>query len=297
MSTTPFSRYLQKARYRSNQPPVPAPAKKWPARASNEHSRRSDLKSGLDLKGVATLFRDYFDVVPANTPELREAVFRLRYQVYCVETQFENTADFPDELERDAYDERSVHSLLVHKRTGIHAGTVRLVLPEAGQLCSLPLHQVIDDPFFRDEKRFPPAKTAEVSRFAISKSFRRRLDEYPSPSAAGTYDSERERRYREQERRVLPHITLGLFVAMVQMSYEQDITNWFCVMEKALVRLLARYSLHFEPVGSTVEYHGQRQPCYADIDQFLERAKAEQPDIWKLITDDGRLWPAKRLAS
>jgi N-acyl amino acid synthase of PEP-CTERM/exosortase system len=89
----------------------------------------------------------------------------------------------------------------------------------------------------------------------------------------------------------MPHIVLGLFVGMIQMSREMDVTTWFCVMEKALVRLLGRYSLHFEPVGPTVEHHGKRQPCVANIEEFLERAYAEQPDIWRLITDDGRLWP------
>ena len=234
------------------------------------------------------MFRDYFDVIPADSPKLREEVFHLRYQVYCVETKFEKTCDFPDELERDEYDDRSVHSLLRHKRTGINAGTVRLVLPKPGQLASLPLHDVTDHPFFRDEARFPASSVAEVSRFAISKHFRRRLDEFQSPSAAGTFDPERERRYQEQEQKVLPHISLGLFIAMLKMSQELGISTWFCVMERALVRRLARYSLHFEPIGPIVEHHGKRQPCYANIDEFLERAKAEQPDIWELITDNGK---------
>jgi N-acyl amino acid synthase of PEP-CTERM/exosortase system len=240
------------------------------------------------LSEISTMFGDYFDVIDADTEKLREDVFKLRYQVYCVETKFENAADFPNEMEIDEYDERSVHSILRHKRSGIDAGTVRLVLPEGGNLSSLPLHEVIDDPFFRDYSRFDPSKVAEVSRFAISKSFRRRLGEYPSPSASGPYDPEREKRYHEQQNKVLPHITLGLFVAMVRMSYELGITTWFCVMEKALVRLLARYSLHFIPVGPVVEYHGKRQPCYANVEEFLDRVRQEQPEIWKLITDNGR---------
>jgi N-acyl amino acid synthase of PEP-CTERM/exosortase system len=130
----------------------------------------------------------------------------------------------------------------------------------------------------------------EVSRFAISKHFRRRLDEFQSPSAAGTFDPERERCYQEQELKIMPHISLGLFVAMVSMSREMGVSTWFCVMERALVRRLARYSLHFQPIGPIVEHHGKRQPCYADIDGFLKRAKLEQPDIWELITDNGALW-------
>lgn len=242
----------------------------------------------LNLDGISRMFGKYFEVVDANTESLREDVYRLRYQVYCVETKFEDPSAFKDEMESDEFDRRSVHSLLRHRRTGIDAGTVRLVLPESGNLASLPMHVVIDDPFFRDDSRFDPAKVAEVSRFAISKTFRRRLGEFPSPSASGPYDPEREKYYREQENKVLPHITLGLFVGMVKMSYELGITTWFCVMEKALVRLLARYSLHFTPVGPVVDYHGKRQPCYANIEEFLNRVKLEQPEIWELITDHGK---------
>jgi len=231
------------------------------------------------------MFRDFFEVVPADTPELLEEVFRLRYQVYCLETKFEDSSNFSDGLERDEFDERSVHGLLRHRRSGIYAGTVRLVLPDPGNLASLPLHGVTNHPLFYDNNRFAPSKVAEVSRFAISKSFRQRLDEFQSPSAAGSFDPERERQYKEQELKVLPHIVLGLFISMLQLSRDLGIQEWFCVMEKALVRLLDRYSLHFEPVGPAVEYHGLRQPCVANIDEFLLRAKAERPEIWELITE------------
>jgi len=256
-----------------------------PAKRSANASCR-DRKPGIE--SAVSNFRDHFDIVTAESPQLMEDVFALRYQVYCEETGFENPADFPDRVEYDDYDKRSVHSLLQHVRTGLDAGTVRLVIPEEGELASLPLHEVTDHPFFRDEKRFPADSVAEVSRFAISRGFRRRLDEFPSPSAAGTYDVEREKALKLQEKRVLPHITLGLFIAMVKMSHEQGIKTWFCVMEKALVRLLARYSLHFEAIGPSVEYHGERQPCYADIDQFLKRLHREQPGIWNLITQEGK---------
>lgn len=237
------------------------------------------------------MFSEYFDVITADTPELQEEVYRLRYQVYCLETKFEDAACFPDQMERDEFDKRSVHGLLKHKRSGIYAGTVRLVLTEPAKLTSLPLHGVADHPLFCDDTRFPPSSVVEVSRFAISKSFRRRLDEFQSPSAAGSLDLERERRYREQENKILPHIVLGLFIAMVKISREIGVTTWFCVMERALLRLLKRYSLYFEPVGPTVEHHGERQPCFANIEEFLERAKTEQPDIWTLITSNGTSKP------
>ena len=34
---------------------------------------------------LATHFKQYFEIVRANTPDLLEQAFRLRYQVYCQE--------------------------------------------------------------------------------------------------------------------------------------------------------------------------------------------------------------------
>ena len=72
---------------------------------------------------LAEVYEQYFTMVRADTPALREAAFRLRYQVYCVENAFEDPSHFPDRMEYDAYDQRAVHALLVHRPTGNVAGT------------------------------------------------------------------------------------------------------------------------------------------------------------------------------
>src|SRR5437660_11896620 len=74
-------------------------------------------------------YREHFEVVRASTPSLLDEVYRLRYQVYCVERRFESTADQVDGREVDIDDPRSVHVLLIHRRTGAIAGTVRAILP------------------------------------------------------------------------------------------------------------------------------------------------------------------------
>ena len=47
------------------------------------------------VKSIDEAFHDYFEIVPATTEALKTEVYRLRYQVYCLETGFENPADFP----------------------------------------------------------------------------------------------------------------------------------------------------------------------------------------------------------
>jgi N-acyl amino acid synthase of PEP-CTERM/exosortase system len=228
------------------------------------------------------IFSDYFDIIPANTPQLLEAVYRLRYQVYCMETRFEDPKLHPWQLEIDEFDQYSVHSLLQHRRTGIYAGTARLILPRMDVEKCFPIHEVTNHPLYLDHKRFPRAAVAEISRFAISKEFRKRLGEFSSPSAASQMP---ETIGRTDERRIIPHIILGLVAALVRMSTKNGIKHWFCIVEQSLLRLLYRYSLQLIPFGPVINYHGQRQPCYVHLSQFLETAYREQPHIWELITD------------
>ena len=77
------------------------------------------------------LHRRRFEIIRADTPELRDLAYLLRYQVYAHEHGFEKPEDHLKEREKDDYDERSLHILLRHRRSGIVVGTARLVLPEA----------------------------------------------------------------------------------------------------------------------------------------------------------------------
>ena len=104
-----------------------------------------------------------------TTQELKEAAYRLRYQVYCVENSYERPDEQMGGRETDLYDDRSVHALLIHKRSGAVAGTVRVILPEADtQGLSLPIKVVTDSHHRELLRRLPYSQTAEISRFAHS---------------------------------------------------------------------------------------------------------------------------------
>lgn len=237
------------------------------------------------------LYNQYFEAIRADTPELMDEVFRLRYQVYCIEHHFENPDDFKDEMERDEYDSRSAHSLLIHRDSNRIAGSVRLVLPSSGHPTSgLPIDLVCKDPILQDPKQIPRENTAEVSRFAIAKTFRRRTGEQGSPSGV-TEESLQAHdavNLSAMDRRIANHLTLGLISSLVSMSKEHGISMWCSVMERALLRLLRRIGIHFTNIGPQIDYHGKRQPCYSPLDALLERVKEEHFDVWEVLTDKGR---------
>jgi N-acyl amino acid synthase of PEP-CTERM/exosortase system len=90
-------------------------------------------------------YRQHFEVVRADTPSLLDDAYRLRYQVYCVENRYEDPGQQANGRERDVYDDRSVHSLLIHRRSGVAAGTMRVILPgTVTQDLPLPINTVTD---------------------------------------------------------------------------------------------------------------------------------------------------------
>ncbi len=241
------------------------------------------------MESLAVSFGRIFEVIPVETDEqLRQALY-LRYQVYCLETGFEDVKAHPDHLERDEFDGRSVHSLLLHKESGIIAGTVRLVLPDKRALdAPFPIEKHSGDVIDPSNTRAVRPVLAEISRFCISKEFKRRMSEantvWGVPEGGAGESS-------AAHKRMIPHITMGLFAAVVQMSARNDMRYWYAVMEPALLRLLRRFGIHFQALGPMVDYHGLRQPCFASADEVLSNAYRVCRPGWDLATERGKIWP------
>ncbi len=227
------------------------------------------------------VFNDWYDIVPADTPELLDHAYRLRYQVYCRERCYEESGAFPDQREIDRFDNRSVHSLVVSRIDDSCLGTVRLVFPDVKNPDNcFPMQQICRN--FRADRLRPLCfqTTAEISRFAISKMARK--------LTAGIDDSIKSDGLQStvKDRIARPSVVLGLMKAIVRMSREHGITDWLAVMEPSLLRLLARYGIFFQPIGPLVDFHGMRQPCQANLDKLLARVRQECPEVWEFVVHD-----------
>ncbi len=230
---------------------------------------------------LAETYHMYFDIVLADTDELREEAYRLRYEVYCVENAYEDPAENPGGFERDQYDENSVHALLVHRSSGLVAGTVRLILPSPeAPARSFPIQNLCDDPIFENPDILPIQRTAEISRFCVSKKMRRRQTDRKYPNETELVPS-------ADSRRVIPNMMLGLLEAGVMLSVQNGVTHWCAEIEPALLRLLARSGIYFDPIGPLVDYHGMRQPCYIPLETMLSRTREEKYEVWELLTGGG----------
>lgn len=239
-------------------------------------------------------FREYFEVVRADTPALLEEAFRLRYDVYCAEGRVTGFPPerYPDRLEKDPYDEHSVHCLLRHRRTGACAGTVRLILADPrNPEWELPIEvwaaKSIDDSRF-DPSRLHRHAVAELSRFILARRFRSRPGEWQWPDGLPDVEEVTE---RPDERRMLPHPILGIIKAFVLMSWERKINYLYAGMEPRLSRRFQRFGLLFQPISPLVDYHGPCRAYLATLPQMMQEIFVYYPDIWRLLTDDGTIWP------
>lgn len=223
-------------------------------------------------------YERHFDVVRATTPELLRKAYRLRYQAYCIENPFEDPEQQIDQCETDKYDDHSVHTLLLHRRTGEGAGTSRVILPNKGEFRSLPMATLLEGADRRRFGEFLTAKTAEISRFTIVKQFRRRFGEerYANFGAA---DNASDPEISEQH--LLPFIILGLVRGVFGICLEYGIANLAAVMEPPLIRIFRRLGLDFMPIGSPVEHHGVRQPCVARLEDFIQQSRERDSLVWQ----------------
>lgn len=220
-------------------------------------------------------YADHFTVVRADTPELLDEVFRLRYQVYCLENSgFESADEHQDGREQDTDDDRSIHALLMHRRTGAFAGTVRVILPSSSR--PLPIHSLLAAQDTELLSQLPPARNlAEISRFAVSKEFRRRRGEERYADADWPDNGPS----ISDERRALPFITFGLLRGVLEICREQRVPWIGAVMEPALIRIFQRFGVNFERIGEPVEHHGTRWCGVARLADLVSQGRARNTPL------------------
>lgn len=264
------------------------------ANSSFSHKEGSVTESGV-AENINSIFNSAFEVELATTTKAINEVLEVRYQVYCIDRPFEDPNCFKDKRERDAYDVRSVHALIRHRITKDSAAAVRLVLadknqPDAEFPMEGPCLHRMSPAAQQALAAIPRHQVAEMSRLAVSREFRRRVNESESPSGISEQAT-----YTDTDggQRALPYISLGLFAAIVKMSVKHGITHWLAVMEPTLLRLLKRYGISFEHVGATVEYHGRRRPVFTEAASLLDGIRRQRPDVWDLITESGRFLPER----
>lgn len=204
------------------------------------------------------------EVVMANTPTLIERVFRLRYEVYCLEKQFESKELQLTGYEQDKFDQHAVHTLLLDKHDRSGRGTVRLVLPN--EVDRLPIYEISGAFAAAAGRDFPIETTAEASRFL---------------RAAGDGGCRRSAAFE----------TLALMTGLTQMCWENGISHLAALITPPMLRMLHRFGMAFKPLGEPVDFRGKRHACIYDLAKELPLLARERPEIWRVLTVGGHFFP------
>jgi len=229
-------------------------------------------------------FNKYFEIVPATSDELKNEVYKLRYQVFCVENKIFNSEDYPSQLESDDFDQHSVHYLIRHSNSGVYAATTRLILPDANNPKKLfPLEQYCTIDNVAVMEPINRAHLAEVSRFGVSEAFKRRKNERNTLAAIG---SDRLDDFTPNERRTFPHLSLALMACFIKASHENDIHYLFASMETSFLRFVSPLGIDLIKIGPTVNYHGERCPAMIKITDMLDCVAETNQEIWSFLTNE-----------
>ncbi|MGD8387316.1 MAG: PEP-CTERM/exosortase system-associated acyltransferase [Desulfobacteraceae bacterium] len=228
---------------------------------------------------------DRFQFVRAKSDELIKETYRLRYEIYGKEFGFENVDEFPDGLETDEYEPYSIYFVALDGEEVV--GTVRMVFhSEKG----FPIEHAasIDFPGYPP----PPDKTSEVSRLAVSASYRRRrgdgfygLESYLKVSEGGLVPDSGPvpQTYLKRKR---PVIIQGLYKAVYMESKVRGLTHLYFIVEQKLYNSLRKFGFAIKQVGDAVEYHGIRIPCIGVLDEMDRSMKENSREMYDFIYKD-----------
>jgi len=232
---------------------------------------------------LARNFQDFFSVEVAVTEEQKKKVYGIRYRVYCDEFGYESVEKFPNEEEKDEFDDFSLHCLIMHKKSGLPAGCVRLVPAFNGQQkpVLLPLEKHCDDSLDHDYINglgLDRQTVCEISRLAIDCLFRRRTgEELTRFGEVHGLDC------TKQEQRTFSLIAIAAFLAATALTDISGKTNVFAMMESFLPRMMKRSGINFIKSGSDVDYRGIRAPYFIQTQSALDNMHEDLKELYLWI--------------
>lgn len=221
------------------------------------------------------MFDNNFEVFLADTPKGKEIHYSIRYQVYCEEMGFENKDDFPQQLEYDNDDDKSVHFIVRTKgKDGMWVGAMRLIYKKDNLL---PIEQSckIDEKISSNDL----FGAVELSRLCLVKDVRRGFKDIDPPHGIEEESNLPEEtdkvKLLPSQRKINRIIIWGLIHAAAEYCYGNRIRNWYFMTTTALAKVLRRGGLNLMNIGDSCQHNGERFPFK------MNAAETYNSDIWQ----------------
>ena len=176
-------------------------------------------------------------------------VCQFRYQVYVNECGFEKAEDHPGGIEKDEYDQQSIHLYACSKHSEDVVGAARLIL---GSERSLPIES-----HFSPRTVFGSAEQGAVKQTPLRKE-----------------------NIRDLRRRCEHQLVRGLFLSLYRDCKIRELTHLFTIMSKGLQMILKRWGISFEQIGPARDYHGIRAPYLINIKDIERSLQKSNPALF-----------------
>lgn len=231
---------------------------------------------------LGNAFKQYFEIVPAISDELKDEVYRIRHEVYCEDLKFEPTRS--NGHEKDEYDANSLHLLMRSVKTNEYVGCTRIVRPPPENLnhplpfettCAAVLDRTIIDPL-----KLPRQRIAEISRLAVIANYRRRKGEENSAFSISSEDFGTPKQAR------FPFIPIGLYLGTTELARLNGIETVFVLTEDRLANHFGKLGFDLQHIGSPVEHHGQRIPSMMSVSRTIRDMRVNFKPLYQTIAAD-----------
>jgi N-acyl amino acid synthase of PEP-CTERM/exosortase system len=204
-----------------------------------------------------------FSVQIANTNDAQKAVYRLRYQVYCLESQFEDPNNYPDAMEKDHFDQQAIHILVTHTDSGMSVGTLRLIFARNNQQ---PFHfEQLSHQCFSHIHKKPRSHYVELSRLAVPQAFRNNK----ANSINANEDGE-----------LLALMLICNTCMVITRALNIEVV---ALLETRLAILLRRNGIGINKIGDVINHNGYRAPYLLDFNQRFSSLKSKELALYNTI--------------
>ena len=217
-------------------------------------------------------FESESEVLFADTKDLLEQAYRIRYRVYCEEFGFEQEAEQSPGLEIDQFDSFSHHYLIRCKATEQFVGTIRMVLPRSGSDGRLPIEEKFGGMISQGDwhpSNCCKSEQAEIGRLAVLKEYRNLTLQNPE---------------LPRSLRLTPIVVIALYLAVAaECRLNQRLQRAYLIVEPRLARHLKTLGVCFEQIGPGVNFRGKRAPFVMLRENWNESFKGHIFELYRKI--------------
>jgi N-acyl amino acid synthase of PEP-CTERM/exosortase system len=224
-------------------------------------------------------YHEFFYVTRAETQELLDQAFKLRYEVYVTDCKYKfHNPHEVQKIEKDVYDGLAQHCLLFHKPTNKPIGYVRLIPYYENTGMLLPIEN-FGIKFNKSTLwKLRTSKSGEISRMTIHPLFRRRLND----QLYKLYDNQS----TESKRYKINYLPVCLTMASLALMSCNKLEYPVALIERRLAVLLKKHGLIYESIGSAIEFNGIRIPFMIFFQQSYDNLTIDFKKLFKVIKNE-----------